>query len=176
MSASHADTCGLQPRSHLPLRPCPARSLRAKTTHSMGAHGRTIFHFPTGVCTTQKQTSSTRVSQTSQSRRSPSNRRTSRRRAIQRRRTQQTQKLFGTSRKPYFQYTAQGMPILRQGAQGSEVVTLQTRLKKRGFLKGNVDGDFGKQTLTAVKAFQKRYGLEDDGVVGGATWRTLLRK
>ncbi len=126
--------------------------------------------------TTQKQTSSTTVSQTSQSRRSPSNRRASRRRAIQRRRTQQTQKLFGTSRKPYFQYTAQGLPILRQGAQGSEVVTLQTRLKKRGFLKGNVDGDFGKQTLTAVKAFQKRYGLEDDGVVGGATWRILLRK
>ncbi len=126
--------------------------------------------------TTQTQTSSTRTRQSSRSSRSPSRRRASRTRAIQKRRTQQSQKLFGTSRKPYFQYTAQGLPILRRGAQGSEVVTLQTRLKKRGFLKGNVDGDFGEQTLAAVQAFQKRYGLEDDGVVGGATWRILLRK
>ncbi|MDJ0677068.1 MAG: peptidoglycan-binding domain-containing protein [Calothrix sp. MO_167.B42] len=126
--------------------------------------------------TTRKQTSSTTTRQASRSSRSPSRRRASRTRAIQRRRTQQSQKLFGTSRKPYLQYTAQGLPILRQGAQGSEVVTLQNRLKKRGFLKGNVDGDFGKQTLAAVQAFQRRYGLEDDGVVGGATWRILLRR
>ena len=128
--------------------------------------------------TTQKQTSSTTTRQASRTRgsRSPGSRRASRTRAIQKRRTQQSRKLFGTSRKPYLQYTAQGLPILRQGAKGSEVVTLQTRLKKRGFLKGKVDGDFGKQTLAAVQAFQKRYGLTDDGIVGGATWRILLRK
>ncbi len=125
---------------------------------------------------TQKQTSSTRIRQTSRSRGSKPTRQASRTRTTRTRKVTQSSKLFGTSRNPSLQYTAQGLPILRQGAQGSEVVTLQTRLKKRGFLKGTVDGDFGEQTLTAVKAFQKRYGLEDDGVVGGATWRILLRR
>jgi len=128
--------------------------------------------------TTQKQTSSTTTRQTSRTRgrRSRSARRASRTRAIKKRRIQRSRKLFGTSRKPYLQYTAQGLPILRQGAKGSEVVTLQTRLKKRGFLKGKADGDFGKKTLAAVQAFQRRYGLTDDGIVGGATWRLLLRR
>jgi peptidoglycan hydrolase-like protein with peptidoglycan-binding domain len=31
-------------------------------------------------------------------------------------------------------------------------------------------------TEEAVKAAQKRYGLEPDGVVGGATWEVLLRR
>jgi peptidoglycan hydrolase-like protein with peptidoglycan-binding domain len=39
-----------------------------------------------------------------------------------------------------------------------------------------IDGDFGPTTETAVKALQKRYGLEPDGVVGGSTWEILLRR
>ncbi|MBE9211694.1 peptidoglycan-binding protein [Plectonema cf. radiosum LEGE 06105] len=72
------------------------------------------------------------------------------------------------------QYTAQGLPILRPGMRGSQVVELQQKLSKLGFLK-SIDGDFGPVTTEAVKAFQKRNGLEPDGVVGGATWQLLDR-
>lgn len=77
-------------------------------------------------------------------------------------------------RTPGIQYTAEGLPILRLGNRGSEVGKLQEVLKKLGFLSGDVDGDFGPTTETAVKAAQKRYGLEADGVAGGGTWEVLL--
>ncbi|MDP5339316.1 MAG: peptidoglycan-binding protein [Nodularia sp. (in: cyanobacteria)] len=77
---------------------------------------------------------------------------------------------------PGVQYTAQGLPILRLGMFNSEVKKLQERLKQLGFLTGNVDGDFGLMTETAVKAAQQRYGIEADGVVGGATWEALGRR
>ena len=135
----------------------------------------------------QKQTSSTQIQQTSvttgnstsqttrirQTSRTTGN---SRSQTTRVRQTSRSNQVFGTSRNPSLQYTARGLPILRYGVKGSEVVTLQTRLKKLGFLEGDVDGDFQDQTLAAVKAFQKRYGLEDDGVVGGATWQILLPK
>ncbi|WP_354019457.1 peptidoglycan-binding domain-containing protein [Fictibacillus halophilus] len=36
------------------------------------------------------------------------------------------------------------------------------------------DGNFGPQTESAVKAYQKRKGLAIDGIVGQATWYTLF--
>jgi peptidoglycan hydrolase-like protein with peptidoglycan-binding domain len=60
--------------------------------------------------------------------------------------------------------------------RGSEVVKLQERLKRLGFLDGNADGDFGASTEAAVKAAQQRYGLEADGIAGGATWDVLTRR
>jgi peptidoglycan hydrolase-like protein with peptidoglycan-binding domain len=74
------------------------------------------------------------------------------------------------------QYTSEGWPILRLGMRNAEVTKLQQQLQKLGFLGGNVDGDFGPTTEAAVKAAQKRYGLEPDGVAGGATWEVLLRR
>ncbi|AUS99490.1 peptidoglycan-binding protein [Nostoc sp. CENA543] len=73
------------------------------------------------------------------------------------------------------QYTTEGWPILRVGMSNAEVSKLQTRLSQLGFLKGSVDGYFGVMTETAVKAAQKRYGINPDGVVGGATWEALLQ-
>ncbi|MEH2228606.1 MAG: peptidoglycan-binding protein [Nostoc sp.] len=90
--------------------------------------------------------------------------------------TTRTQSSTTTKRTPGIQYTSEGLPILRIGLRGSEVVKLQQQLKKLGFLKGDADGDFGETTETAVKAAQKRYGLEPDGVVGGSTWEVLLRR
>ncbi|MEH2022565.1 peptidoglycan-binding domain-containing protein [Nostoc sp.] len=90
--------------------------------------------------------------------------------------TTRTQSNTTTKRTPGIQYTSEGLPILRIGLRGSEVVKLQQQLKKLGFLKGEADGDFGETTETAVKAAQKRYGLEADGVVGGSTWEVLLRR
>ncbi|MBD2437683.1 peptidoglycan-binding protein [Nostoc sp. FACHB-110] len=78
---------------------------------------------------------------------------------------------------PGLQYTSEGYPILRLGNQGAEVTTLQRQLQRFGFLdSGDVDGDFGKTTEAAVKTLQRRYGLEDDGVAGGATWEILLQR
>ena len=90
--------------------------------------------------------------------------------------TTRTQSNTTTKRTPGIQYTSEGLPILRIGLRGSEVVKLQQQLKKLGFLKGDADGDFGETTEAAVKAAQKRYGLEADGVVGGSTWEVLLRR
>ncbi|MBD0385159.1 MAG: peptidoglycan-binding protein [Nostoc sp. C3-bin3] len=90
--------------------------------------------------------------------------------------TTRTQPKTTIQRTPGIQYTSEGLPILRIGLRGSEVVKLQQQLKKLGFLKGDADGDFGETTEAAVKAAQKRYGLEADGVVGGSTWEALLRR
>ncbi|BBD65301.1 peptidoglycan binding domain-containing protein [Nostoc commune NIES-4072] len=92
------------------------------------------------------------------------------------RQTTRTQPNTTTKRTPGIQYTSEGLPILRIGLRGSEVVKLQQQLKKLGFLKGDADGDFGETTEAAVKAAQKSYGLEADGVVGGSTWEVLLRR
>ncbi|MEH1800833.1 MAG: peptidoglycan-binding domain-containing protein [Nostoc sp.] len=90
--------------------------------------------------------------------------------------TTRTQPNTTTKRTPGIQYTSEGLPILRVGLRGSEVVKLQQQLKKLGFLKGDADGDFGATTEAAVKAAQTRYGLEPDGVVGGSTWEVILRR
>lgn len=36
------------------------------------------------------------------------------------------------------------------------------------------DGGFGPKTTTAVKGFQRAYGLTDDGVIGAKTWGALI--
>ncbi len=72
------------------------------------------------------------------------------------------------------------LPVLRRGSKGERVKFLQDLLnqadRKQNF--GNppplkVDGDFGQNTETAVKLFQKYYGLNIDGVVGPKTWAKL---
>ncbi|PSB28115.1 peptidoglycan-binding domain-containing protein [Stenomitos frigidus] len=67
------------------------------------------------------------------------------------------------------------LPTLKQGMKGSAVLALQERLRSLGLFKGTGDGVFGAETLTAVKAAQRRFKLEPDGVVGAATWSALLR-
>ena len=52
------------------------------------------------------------------------------------------------------------MTVLKKGSTGPSVVTLQE------FLKITADGDFGPQTETAVRTWQKSHGLIDDGIVG----------
>ena len=62
---------------------------------------------------------------------------------------------------------------LRKGATGAAVKKLQTNLKKLGFYTAYVDGSFGSTTESAVKAFQKKYGLTADGVAGSATLKKI---
>lgn len=65
---------------------------------------------------------------------------------------------------------------LSKGAKGEQVKTLQRLLVAYGFSVGGsgIDGDFGNATYTAVIAFQRMKGLEQDGIVGKATWSALL--
>src|SRR5664280_752327 len=61
------------------------------------------------------------------------------------------------------------MAPLQLGSSGPQVTDLQDRLRARGFDPGKSDGDFGPGTASAVKAFQRSAGFNDDGVVAGAT-------
>jgi len=64
-------------------------------------------------------------------------------------------------------------PVVRSGADGHPVRTLQHLLRARGH-GVVVDGAFGPNTLAAVKAFQTSRGLTADGVVGPITWGALV--
>ncbi len=59
--------------------------------------------------------------------------------------------------------------VLKQGSTGSQVKTLQTKLKNWGYYTGAVDGIFGANTTKAVKYFQSKNGLTADGIVGAKT-------
>ena len=61
----------------------------------------------------------------------------------------------------------------RVGSTGSEVRTIQTKLKNWGYYDGSVDGIYGSQTAEAVKYFQRSNGLSADGIVGAATRKAL---
>ena len=63
-------------------------------------------------------------------------------------------------------------PTLVEGDTGPAVQTLQTRLNVWGATL-TVDGDFGPETLAAVKAFQTAQKLTVDGIVGPLTWAAL---
>lgn len=62
---------------------------------------------------------------------------------------------------------------LRSGDSGTDVKKVQQRLKDLGYFTGTVDGKFGDATVKALKAFQKKNGLAQDGVCGAQT-RTVL--
>jgi uncharacterized protein (TIGR02594 family) len=58
---------------------------------------------------------------------------------------------------------------------GSEAVRrIQQVLKSKGFDPGEVDGIWGRNTIAAVKQFQKQQGLEVDGIVGPQTTAALF--
>ena len=62
---------------------------------------------------------------------------------------------------------------LRPGDSGSRVKSLQQSLKNLGLYTGSVDGVYGSGTVQAVKAFQKKKGLTQDGVAGSKTLAAL---
>ena len=65
---------------------------------------------------------------------------------------------------------------LKNGDEGADVKALQKALIKLGFSCGKwgADGEFGPATRSAVLAFQRRNGLEADGIIGCQTWAALL--
>ena len=65
---------------------------------------------------------------------------------------------------------------MRLGFQGDAVRTVQRKLRELGYYTGSIDGDFGKETEKAVKAFQKANGLSADGKVGEQTLKKMNDK
>ena len=59
--------------------------------------------------------------------------------------------------------------LSKYGSRGSEVTQIQTKLKRWGYYKGNIDGIYGSQTVEAVKYFQRKNGLAVDGIAGKNT-------
>ena len=59
--------------------------------------------------------------------------------------------------------------LSKYGSRGSEVRTIQDKLKRWGYYTGNVDGIYGSQTVSAVKKFQQKNGLSVDGIAGTKT-------
>ncbi|MDR1734353.1 MAG: peptidoglycan-binding protein [Oscillospiraceae bacterium] len=69
-------------------------------------------------------------------------------------------------------------PTARRGDSGFETKTIQYYLNfiadfVPGIGKLDADGVFGSRTEAAVKAFQKKYGLVEDGIVGRTTWNYM---
>jgi len=62
---------------------------------------------------------------------------------------------------------------LYNGCSGEEVRAMQQALIELGYLEGNADGKFGNQTEKAVRIFQRKNGLDPDGLAGKKT-RSLL--
>jgi peptidoglycan hydrolase-like protein with peptidoglycan-binding domain len=64
-------------------------------------------------------------------------------------------------------------PLLEKGAAGETVRQLQSALKDLGYDPGVIDGRFGSETESAVRAFQGDRGLTADGIVGEITWLNI---
>ena len=57
--------------------------------------------------------------------------------------------------------------------RGDDVMALQTRLIALGFATEREDGILGRNTDDAIRAFQREYGLAEDGLVGPRTLQAL---
>lgn len=64
---------------------------------------------------------------------------------------------------------------LRKGSTGADVEYLQKLLKAEGYDIGStgIDGKFGAETMSAVRAYQSDHSLTPDGIVGKLTWAAL---
>ena len=63
--------------------------------------------------------------------------------------------------------------LSKYGSRGTEVRTIQEKLKRWGYYSGSVDGIYGSQTVSAVKSFQKKNGLTVDGIAGTQTLKAM---
>jgi len=60
--------------------------------------------------------------------------------------------------------------LMKVGAEGRDIKALQQQLYEMGYMKkADIDSIFGEKTTEAVKAFQKRNNLKQDGLAGEKT-------
>lgn len=62
---------------------------------------------------------------------------------------------------------------LKDGSEGDDVKSVQSRLMALGYYTGTVDGKYGSGTVAAVAAFQLRNNLSADGIAGTRTYKKL---
>jgi len=81
----------------------------------------------------------------------------------------------GAANVPATEHTL-GSRLLKKGMEGSDVKALQELLLQLGYdlPRYGADGEFGSETLEAVKAFQKDEGLEVDGKYGEKSHAALM--
>jgi len=70
--------------------------------------------------------------------------------------------------------------VIRQGSRGNDVLQLQFLINYIAQFYPNIpsvsqDSVFGSNTASAVRSFQRQFGLTADGVVGPATWNKLYQ-
>lgn len=63
--------------------------------------------------------------------------------------------------------------LSKYGSRGTEVKTIQEKLKRWGYYTGSVDGIYGSLTVSAVKKFQQKNGLAVDGIAGTQTLKAM---
>lgn len=65
------------------------------------------------------------------------------------------------------------LDTITKGSKGELVKYLQRALAEAGYDVGKIDGIFGSETLSAVRAFQSDRNLTPDGKVGPKTWAVI---
>lgn len=65
------------------------------------------------------------------------------------------------------------LPQVKYGCTGTAVKALQKLLQGKGYSL-TADGDFGSNTNTKLRNFQKSVGIAQDGICGKNTWKSLI--
>ena len=73
----------------------------------------------------------------------------------------------------YEKATSIEVSVLKQGAKGSNVIALQSKLRILGYYTASVDGIYGIKTTDAVRRYQKARSLPADGIAGEKTLSAL---
>jgi LysM repeat protein len=66
-----------------------------------------------------------------------------------------------------------GQRLLTVGTVGWDVAVLEFRLRGYGLSRAAVDGRFRASTAAALRRYQRRHGLDPDGIAGPKTYRAL---
>ncbi len=69
-----------------------------------------------------------------------------------------------------------GLKPLAKGAFGDSVMSWQRFLQRQGFPVGAIDGDFGKASDTATRAYQTKNNLPATGIVNIPTYQLALKQ
>ena len=68
------------------------------------------------------------------------------------------------------------LQTLKNGSRGDAVVKLQEKLIELGYLDGEADGAYGKNTAKGVSSFQAAEGLKETGIADAITQERLFAK